>query len=113
MSAPPSPTSPRRTLSRRRWRGTWSTGSAFLLPLKEVVLSPQVHPVNRGFNSIVEAAVHGTRYLWNRDPELRRLIDHHRSVVLRCGGPRELEALGLLDGFLGIPKGPAEEKGPA
>lgn len=87
--------------------------TAFLLPLKEVVLSPQVHPVNRGFNSIVEAAVHGTRYLWNRDPELRRLIDHHRSVVLRCGGPRELEALGLLDGFLGIPKGPAEEKGPA
>ena len=84
-----------------------------LSPMKEVTVGPIVHPVNRGFNSIVEAAVHGTRYLWNRDPELRRLIDHHRSLVLRCGGPRELEALGLLDGFLGIPKNPAEDSGPS
>jgi hypothetical protein len=76
--------------------------SVVLTPMKEVVLSPQVHPVNRGYNSVIEAAVHGTRLLWSKDPELRRLIDHHRGIIRRCGGPRELEALELLEGYLGI-----------
>jgi uncharacterized protein len=81
--------------------------TATLAPMKEEVLSPQVHPVNRGYNSVIEAAVHGTRWLWNKDPGLRQLIDHHRSVIRRCGGPRELEALGMLDGYLGIADGPS------
>jgi hypothetical protein len=75
--------------------------TAILSPMKEITLSPVVHPVNRGYNSVIEAAVHGTRYLWNKDPEILRLIDHHRSIILRCGGPRELEALKMLEGFLG------------
>jgi len=84
---------------------------AILAPLKETVVSPVVHPVNRGYNSIIEAAVHGTRYLWNRYPELRNLIDHHRALVKRCGGPRELEALELLEGYLGISGTRAPEAG--
>jgi uncharacterized protein len=76
--------------------------TAILSPLKEVVVSPAVHPVNRGYNSVIEAAVHGTRYLWNKDPELRGLIDHHRGLIRRCGGPKELEALELLEGYLGF-----------
>jgi len=74
--------------------------TAVLSPLKEVPVSPLIHPVNRGYNSVIEAAVHGTRWLWNRDPGLRRLIDHHRGIIRRCGGPKELEALELLDGYL-------------
>ena len=77
-----------------------------LSPMKEVTLSPRVHPVNRGYNSVIEAAVHGTRYLWNKDPDISKLIDHHRSIIRRCGGPRELEALAMLDGYLakaGVP----------
>ena len=81
--------------------------TATLSPMKEAVLSPQVHPVNRGYNSVIEAAVHGTRWLWNKDPALRELIDHHRSVIRRCGGPQELEALGLLEGYLGIADKPS------
>jgi hypothetical protein len=77
-----------------------------LSPMKEVSLSPLVHPVNRGYNSVIEAAVHGTRYLWNRDTEILMLIDHHRNIIRRCGGPRELEALGLIEGYLGIGKEP-------
>jgi hypothetical protein len=80
--------------------------TAILSPMKEVVVSPSVHPVNRGYNSIIEAAVHGTRYLWNKDPGLLSLIDHHRGLVQRCGGPKELEALGLLEGYLRIRKEP-------
>jgi hypothetical protein len=79
--------------------------TAILSPMKEMVVSPAVHPVNRGYNSVIEAAVHGTRYLWSRDPELRKLIDHHRGLIRRCGGPAELEALGLLEGYLGMTEG--------
>lgn len=74
--------------------------TAHLVPLKEVVVRPQVHPVNRGFASVIEATVHSTRYLKSRDPRLRELIDHHTGLVRRCGGSREREALGLLEGYL-------------
>ena len=77
--------------------------TVLLHPVKEAVVSPVIHPVNRGYNSIIEAAVHGTRWLWNRDPGMKELIDHHRSIVRRCGGPGELEALGMLERYLGIP----------
>ncbi len=86
--------------------------TASLVPLKEVVVSPVVHPVNRGYNSVIEAAVHGTRYLWNKDPELSKLIDHHRGLIRRCGGPGELEALELLEGYLGIGRKPAQTESP-
>jgi hypothetical protein len=72
-----------------------------LAPMKEVVVSPAVHPVNRGYNSVIEAAVHGTRWLWKNDPELQRLIDHHRGIIRKCGGPREIEALEMLERYLG------------
>jgi hypothetical protein len=71
---------------------------------KEVVQALGLHPVNRGFNSIIEASVHGTRYLMNHDPELKHLIAHHAQLVKRCGGPREQEALTLLFEYLDIEK---------
>jgi hypothetical protein len=72
----------------------------YLTPIREVVVRPQVHPVNRGFASVIEATVHATRYLRDRDPKLRELIDHHAGLVRRCGGQREQEALGMLEGYL-------------
>jgi len=66
----------------------------------EKVLDERIYPVNRGFNSIIEATVHGTRYIMNRDPRLKQLIDHHASLVRRCGGRREEEALELLLGYI-------------
>jgi uncharacterized protein len=71
-----------------------------LVPLKEVVVRPEIHPVNRGFGNLIDATVHATRYVINRDPRLKELIDHHTAVVRRCGGSRELEALALLEGYL-------------
>ncbi|NTU99527.1 MAG: DUF447 family protein [Methanoregulaceae archaeon] len=69
--------------------------------LKEELVSPELHPVNRGFSSIIEATVHATRYLIFRDPELRSRIDHHAAIVRKCGGPREIEALRLLFSYIG------------
>ncbi|MDI6877296.1 MAG: DUF447 family protein [Methanomicrobiales archaeon] len=71
-----------------------------LEPLQDEVLQHRLHPVNRGFNSVVEAAIHATRYVRNGDPRLRVLIDHHAGLIRRCGGPREWEALRLLEGYL-------------
>ncbi len=79
------------------------SGEAAVVKLTEVatgIPEERLYPVNRGFNSIIEAAVHGTRYIMNRDPRLGELIDHHASLVRRCGGPREREALDLLLDYL-------------
>jgi hypothetical protein len=65
--------------------------------IEEVTL----HPVNRGFNSLIDATVHATRYQLTRDPELMKLIDYHAGIVRKCGGKRELEALAMLTGYIG------------
>ena len=67
-----------------------------LKPVHSVVSEIPPVPVNRGLNSIIEAAVHGTRYVFNQDPDLKLLIHHHADLVRRCGGEREYEALRLL-----------------
>jgi uncharacterized protein len=74
-----------------------------LTPLREEMRGSPVHPVNRGFNSIIEATVHGTRYVISRDPVLLDLIEHYSSVVKKCGGVKELEALDLLFDYIGYP----------
>lgn len=62
------------------------------------VLRRRLFTVNRGFNSVVEAAVHATRLEFR--PELRELVDHHVEVARKCGGERELEAVDLLLDFI-------------
>jgi hypothetical protein len=72
-----------------------------LTPEKEILRDVTFFPVNRGFNSIIDASVHGTRYRVNQDPELKRLIDYHAAIIRKCGGKRELEALELLLNYIG------------
>lgn len=72
--------------------------------LRQEVIQPVIHPVNRGFNSIIEATVHATRIIRSPDEDLHRLIRHHARLVQRCGGEREREALDLLLGYLGFPE---------
>jgi hypothetical protein len=80
---------------------TPETMKARLTPEKEVCLNPGLHPVNRGFNSIIEATVHATRFILSHDPNLKKLINHHAVIVRKCGGTREMEALELLMGYIG------------
>lgn len=67
-----------------------------LTPKKEVIESAAIHPVNRGFSGIIDATVHATRYVANRDPALKTWIDYHAGIVRKCGGRQELAALDLL-----------------
>ena len=71
-----------------------------LLVEKECEVSTRVRPVNRGFNSVIEATVHATRYVDSLDQDLKHLIDHHAVIIRKCGGAREREALELLDRFM-------------
>jgi hypothetical protein len=67
---------------------------------KEIIEEIAVHPVNRGFNSVIDATVHATRYRENQDPALKKLIDYHVGIVNKCGGKQELEALELLKKYM-------------
>jgi hypothetical protein len=71
-----------------------------LVPVHEEVLELRLHPVNRGFASIVDATVHATRYVGSRDPWLKQLIEYHAGLARKCGGPREWEALDLLGQYI-------------
>ncbi|MDD4254238.1 MAG: DUF447 family protein [Methanofollis sp.] len=72
-----------------------------LEPLGEgVVAGTSLRAHNRGFAGIVEATVHGTRYVLTRDPALKALIDHHLAIVRKCGGPREREAAAALEKYI-------------
>jgi hypothetical protein len=71
-----------------------------LKPEKEIIEEVAIHPVNRGFNNLIDATVHVTRFKENKDPELKRLIEYHMGIVRKCGGKRELEALELLKKYM-------------
>lgn len=74
-----------------------------LVAIREEVGGLVLHPVNRGFNSIIDATVHGTRYRLTRDKQLLDLIEYHAGIVKKCGGPRETEALSLLFDYIDYP----------
>jgi hypothetical protein len=81
-----------------------STSEAVVVSLtlkKEIMEDAIIHPVNRGFNSILDATVHATRYVMNHDPKLGELIEYHAGIVRKCGGKQELAALDLLIGYIG------------
>ncbi len=67
---------------------------------KEIIERVFPCPVNRGFNSIIDMAVYATRFSKNRDPELKKLIDHHAGIVRKCGGRQELAAMEILMKYL-------------
>jgi hypothetical protein len=81
-------------------RKTTGTMMVHLSLEKEIIEDVVLQPVNRGFNNIIEATVHATRYKENRDPELKKLIDYHAGIVRKCGGKRETEALELLTRYI-------------
>ena len=74
-----------------------------LEPIREEQGNLTLHPVNRGFNSVIDATVHGTRYKVARDRGLLDLIEYHAGIIKKCGGPRESEALSLLFDYIDYP----------
>lgn len=80
------------------------TNNAMMVRLslkKEIIEGAFIHPVNRGFNSIIDATIHATRYKVTRDPELKKQIDYHEHIIRKCGGKRDLAALDMLIKYIG------------
>lgn len=57
---------------------------------------------NRGFNAVLEAAVHATRYQLTGDSKYIELIEMYSNLVTKCGGEREKDAMKMIYGFLEI-----------
>ena len=70
--------------------------------VKGDVLRKEFRAVNRGTNLVIEAAVAATRYMALGSEIYLDEIFKIRRIVGRCGGPRDVEAMDLLDKFLDL-----------
>lgn len=57
---------------------------------------------NRGFNAVLEATVHATRYQLTGEEKYLELIRHYETLASKCGGEREKKAMKLLYEVLGL-----------
>jgi hypothetical protein len=64
--------------------------------VKGKIITRKIKPVNRGFNAIIEALVHATRFLNLKDKIYLEKIDYYNTIIQKCGGAREKEAIHLL-----------------
>ncbi|NJD54493.1 MAG: DUF447 family protein [Candidatus Methanoperedens sp.] len=67
-----------------------------LQAVKSKILTRKIKPVNRGSNAVIEATVHATRYIVLKEQKYLDHIDHYNTIVQKCGGPGEKEAMKLL-----------------
>jgi len=71
-----------------------------LTPLAVKINRKEVKAINRGLNAVIEAAILATRYAITEDKrekeELKKLMELYASIVEKCGGRREKEALNIL-----------------
>jgi hypothetical protein len=57
---------------------------------------------NRGFNAVLEATVHATRYQLTGEEKYLELIRHYETLASKCGGEKEKKAMRLLYEVLGL-----------
>lgn len=62
----------------------------------------RIRAVNRGFNALIEALVHATRYARSQDEELKNRVHYYGTIVGKCGGKEEKEAFELLMDYVGL-----------
>jgi len=71
-----------------------------LSPVRSKIMQRKIRPINRGLNAVIEAAVHATRYVVLKDKKYLDCIDHYNTIVRKCGGPGEKDAMELLYGLI-------------
>jgi hypothetical protein len=57
---------------------------------------------NRGFNAVLEATVHATRYQLSGEEKYLEWIRHYETLASKCGGDSEKKAMKLLYEVLGV-----------
>lgn len=66
------------------------------------VVRSELRAVNRGFNAVIEALVHATRFVRNKNPELEKKIRECYEIIQKCGGEREKDAMEIIKERTGI-----------
>jgi hypothetical protein len=60
----------------------------------------EVKAINRGLNAVIEATILATRVSITKEErkreELRKELERYAAIVVKCGGWREREAMGML-----------------
>ena len=72
-------------------------GAGFCEANKRAIPAP-----NRGFNAVLEATVHATRYKLSGDEKYLELIRHYETLASKCGGESEKKAMKLLYEVVGL-----------
>ncbi len=67
-----------------------------LSPIKGKIINKKLQPINRGFNAVIEASIHATRYVVLKEQKQLECIGYYDTIVKKCGGAREKEAMKLL-----------------
>jgi hypothetical protein len=65
------------------------------------VLDVKLRAINRGFNALIEACVHATRYKAGMK-HLEEKIRYYGTIIEKCGGKREKEAYKLLLEYINL-----------
>lgn len=71
-----------------------------LVPIRAHVNKCRIRAPNRGFNGIIEACIHATRYQLTGDEKYLKLIKAYGDIVEKCGGDVEKEAMKLIYEYL-------------
>jgi hypothetical protein len=72
-----------------------------LSPVESKIKRRQIKPINRGFNAVIEATVEATRYVVLKDKKYLDRTEYNDTIVQKCGGSREKEAMKLLFDLIG------------
>ena len=68
----------------------------YLSHIKSNISRRTIKPINRGFNAVIEAAIHATRYVALKEQKYFDQINYNNTIVQKCGGNKEKEAMKLL-----------------
>ena len=77
-------------------------GIAHLRLVDGGVMNTPLRAVNRGFNALIEALVHATRYVISGSEELKEKILYYGTIVEKCGSVEERRAFEMLLKYAGI-----------
>lgn len=72
-----------------------------LNPIDGKINRRKVQFINRGFNAVIEASIHATRYVSLKEKKYLECIEYYNNIVKKCGGAREMEAMKLLYELIG------------
>ncbi len=75
-----------------------------LSPINGRIIQQKIQPINRGFNAVIEALIHATRYVILKEQKYLERIEYYNTIVKKCGGAREKEAMKLLYEMIGLTK---------